>query len=114
MVSEGIFASNLFVKEAGARVAEVQQVQAVTVAAVGAASNPINSMGRVIVKFLEQAGPTVPWTLGIVAVLLTIAVIFAFFMHIQIQHPEMLFSGALVALFAFSLMITNIQIIGIM
>lgn len=114
MVSEGIFVSNLFVKEG---TLQVSQVQAVSMAAVGAAPSPasfVNSMGRAIVKFLEQAGPTVPWTLGIVATILSLAVIFAFFMHIQIQHPEMLFSGALVALFAFSLMITNIHIIGIM
>jgi hypothetical protein len=35
-------------------------------------------------------------------------------MHIEIQQPEMLFSGALVALFAVSLIVTNAQVVGLL
>ncbi len=75
--------------------------------------SPINSIIREFGRLAIDAGPVVPWILGSITVLLTIAVLFAFFIHIQIQQPEMLYSGALVAGFACTLLVTNTTILGL-
>ncbi|MEI6864305.1 MAG: hypothetical protein WCK46_03010 [Candidatus Adlerbacteria bacterium] len=104
-VSEGLFVSSFFVGEG----------TNVSVAAVGAASalqphSSLQTLERELIKFIDNSKPAVPWILGTIALLLSIAVLFAFFVHIQIQQPQMLFSAALVALFALSLIATNVQV----
>jgi hypothetical protein len=110
-VSEGVFVSSVFVQQGG-------QTSVAAVAAAPAASSDLssfaNSFGRNLARIAVDSEPTVPWALGTIVVLLFIALLFTFFMHIQIQQPEMLFSGALVALFALSLIVTNVQITGML
>ncbi|MCX6820310.1 MAG: hypothetical protein NT019_03475 [Candidatus Adlerbacteria bacterium] len=104
-VSEGLFVSSFFVGEG----------TNISVAAVGAATvaqphSSLQTLERELIKFIDNSKPAVPWILGTIALLLSIAVLFAFFVHIQIQQPQMLFSAALVALFALSLIATNVQV----
>ena len=108
-VSEGVFVSGLLVSQG-------VQTSAASVATAPAASDLssfANSFGRDLARMTLDSEPAVPWALGTVATLLIIALFFAFFTHIQIQHSEMLFSGALVALFALSLIITNAHVAGV-
>ncbi len=111
MASEGMFVSGLYVQQAAPSVAVVQDSQ--TAAVGSAASSFLNNFGKELARLAVESEPYVPWMLGLIGTILAIAVLFAFFIHIQIQQSEMLFSGALVASFAFSLMITNIHILGI-
>lgn len=110
MVSEGIFVSGVMLQENNAStVASAQDSQ---VAAAEAAPSFLNTLGRQIARVAVNSEPLVPWFLGLITALIIIALFFAFFVHIQIQQPEMLFSGALVAMFSLSLLITNIHILG--
>ena len=115
-VSEGMFVSSLFVGQGGA----VPPPAAQTVAAVGATSvashfnSYTQSLGRQFVRFATETRPMVPYILGLVALLTMAALAFTFFVHIQIQQHEMLFSGTLVALFAVSLIVTNAQIVAML
>jgi hypothetical protein len=105
-VSEGLFVSSLFVGQG-------TQPSSTQIAAVGSAPNInsfIQSIGRQFARFATSSRPAVPWVLGSIVTLITIALLFAIFVHIQIQHQEMLFSGGLVALFALSLLVTNAHI----
>lgn len=112
VVSETLFVSSLF---AGTGTQPASPV----VAAVGATSvaSTLNSytqsFGRSFVRFAVEVRPMVPWVLGMITALMIIALSITFFMHIQIQQPEMLFSGALVAMFALALLVTNAQISGL-
>ena len=106
-VSEGMFVSGVFVQQSG-------QTSVAAVAAAPAASSDFSSFGRSLARIAVDSEPAVPWALGTIFLLLVIALLFAFFKHIQIQQSEMLFSGALVALFALSLIVTNMQITGML
>jgi hypothetical protein len=112
LASEGSFVTGVVVQQSSS--ASVATVQNSQVAAVDAAPSFLNSLGRNIARMTVDTEPFVPWALGLIGVILTLGVLFAFFIHIQIQQTEMLFSGALVAMFAFSLMITNVHILGIL
>lgn len=109
-ISEGIFVSSVFVQQSG-------QTSVAAVAAAPAVSDLqsfAQSFGRQMARIAVGSEPAVPWALGTIATLLLIALLFAFFIHIQIQQSEMLFSGALVALFALSLIVTNAQIVNML
>lgn len=113
VASQGMFVSGVLVQQAG--VPSVASIQNSETAAVGdAAPSFLNNVGRQLARIAVNSEPFVPWALGAIAIILTIGVLSAFFVHIQIQQSEMLFSGALVALFAFSLMITNIHVLGML
>lgn len=113
VVSEATFVSSLFVPQQ-------TTVSSPQVAAVGASTavthfnSFMQSFGRQLVRFATDARPFIPWLLGLIATLVIVALFFTFFVHIQIQQPEMLFSGMLVALFAVSLLVTNVQISGML
>jgi hypothetical protein len=109
-VSEGMFASSLFVGQGTSPPAS----SSVAAVAAAAPNSLLQNFGKQLARVAQDSKPVVPWVLGTIVLILTIAVLFAFFMHIQIQQPEMLFSGALVALFALSLIITNAQVAGMM
>lgn len=112
IVSESLFVSSLF---AGTGAQPASPV----VAAVGATSvaSTLNSytqsFGRSFVRFAVEVRPMVPWILGCITALMIIAIFVTFFTHIQIQQPEMLFSAALVAVFALTLLVTNAQVGGL-
>lgn len=112
-VSEGMFVSSLF---AGTGTLNAPP----TVAAVASASSlsPLNSFlqsaGRQFLRMAVESRPAVPWVLSLVALVVIVALFLTFFTHIQIQQPEMLFSGALVAVFALSLVATNAQVLALL
>ncbi|MBY0472883.1 hypothetical protein K2Q00_01180 [Patescibacteria group bacterium] len=112
MAGEGMFVSGLYVQQVAPSVAVAESSQ--TAAVGSAASSFLNNFGKNLARIAVESEPYIPWALGIIGTMMTIAVLVAFFVHIQIQQSEMLFSGALVALFAFSLMITNVHILGIL
>src|SRR3989339_1730262 len=99
MASEGLFVSGLYVQQAAPSVAVIQDSQTASVGS--AASSFLNSFGKDLARIAVESEPYIPWILGMLGAMLVIAVMFAFFVHIQIQQSEMLFSGALVAMFAF-------------
>ncbi len=106
-VSEGVFVSGVFVQQSGSVGTSLAAV-AVAPAASSDLGSFTNSFGRNLARIAVDSEPAVPWALGTIVALLIIALLFTFFTHIQIQQPEMLFSGALVALFALSLIVTNV------
>lgn len=107
-VSEGMFVSSMFASEG----ISPHGVSFAAAASAVQPGSPLQTVGRELIKFVDGSKPAVPWVLGAVTVLLTIAVLSAFFIHVQIQHPQMLMSGALVALSAILLIATNAQIAG--
>lgn len=113
MASEGLFVSGVLVGQAGnAPVASAESTQ--IAAAAAAPSSFLNSFSRQLGRMAVDSEPYIPWLLGFITALIVIALFHAFFVHVQIQQPEMLFSGILVAMFAFSLMLTNIHILGLL
>ncbi len=106
-ITEGMFVSGLFIGQGG----PAATASLAAVAATSDANTLAHSVERQLVRVLGDSRPAVPWVLGGIATLLAAAVLFAFFIHIQIQQPHMLFSGALVALFAISLLATNAHIV---
>lgn len=112
--TEGMFVSSFFLNPAP------QMPTSATVAAVGLtgpaaqANSLFHSILRQFGRMALDAQSATPWILGGIATLLMLAIVFAFFVHVQIQQPEMLFSGALVALFAVSLIVTNAQVASVL
>jgi hypothetical protein len=108
-VSEGLFASSLFVGQ-GTSVTTPQVAAVGAVSGVSSVNTFLQSLSRQLGRIAVESQPAVPWVLGAIVTLITVALLFAIFVHVQIQHTEMLFSGSLVALFALSLLVTNAQI----
>lgn len=112
--SEGIFVSGLFLQQNGVSISDANVAAVAGAPAASEANTFANSFGREVAKMVVSSGPVVPWALAIIAILLLGTLAIAFFVHIQIQQSEMLFSGALVAMLALSLIITNAQIAGML
>jgi hypothetical protein len=112
MVSEGVFVSGVVLQQNNVPV--VSSAQSSQVAAAEAAPSFLNTFSRQLARVAVNSEPLVPWFLGLITALIIVALFFAFFVHIQIQQPEMLFSGALVAMFSLSLLVTNIHILGML
>ncbi len=111
-VTEGMFVSSFFVDQSMAVPMAAAVATAPTPA--GEAQSLSQSLSRQFARFSVDSRDIEPWILGTIATMLIIALLFTFFIHVQIQQPEMLFSGALVAMFAISLIVTNAQVAGMM
>ncbi len=72
----------------------------------------MQSIGRQLVRAFSNPQQTSNLVLGLVATLLTMAVLFTFFVHIQIQHPGMLAAGAFVAVLALFFLSVNTRLVG--
>lgn len=110
-LTEGVFVSSFFTLPPG-------QISVAAVANAGVSPSPMNTLSqnlsRQFARFAADSREATPWILGSIATMLFIALLFTFFIHVQIQQPEMLFSGALVVMFAVSLIVTNAQVAGLM
>jgi hypothetical protein len=103
-ISEGMFASSLFAIQGGATIEAPTTVAAVgSASALSNANTFMQNVGRQFMRIAVESRPVVPWVLSLVALVVISALFFTFFTHIQIQQSEMLFSGALVAVFALPL-----------
>lgn len=72
----------------------------------------VQSFVKQVIRALSEPGQSVDLVLGLVASLLVIALFFAFFMHIQIQHQNMLAAGAFVAALALFFLSINLHVVG--
>lgn len=89
------------------------EVSAPTPAAAASQSNSfMQSVGRQLVRAFGNPQQTSNLVLGLVATLLTVALVFTFFVHLHIQHPGMLAAGAFVALLAVFFLSVNAQLVG--
>ena len=68
-----------------------------------------DSLARQLGKLLSEPRAATNWTLGGIALLLMLALAFAFFHHIQIQAHDLLLPGTLVAVVALTLMLINVS-----
>src|SRR3989344_658188 len=66
-----------------------------------------DSLARQLGRVLSEPRAATNWTLGGIALLLMLALAFAFFHHIQIQAHDLLLPGTLVAVVALTLMLIN-------
>ena len=93
-----------------AAVAPTVQILGVeTVAAPPPSSFFNDSLARQLGKLLSEPRAATNWMLGGIALLLTLALAFAFFHHIQIQAHDLLLPGTLVAVVALTLMLINVS-----
>ena len=93
-----------------AAVAPTVQILGVeTVAAPPPSSSFNDSRARQLGKLLSEPRAATNWMLGGIALLLTLALAFAFFHHIQIQAHDLLLPGTLVAVVALTLMLINVS-----
>src|SRR3990167_5975188 len=87
----------------------VQILGVETVAAPPPSSSFNDSLARQLGKLLSEPRAATNWMLGGIALLLTLALAFAFFHHIQIQAHDLLLPGTLVAVVALTLMLINVS-----
>ena len=91
-----------------ASVPAVQILGVETIAAPPPPSASFNdSLARQLGRVLSEPRAATNWTLGGIALLLMLALAFAFFHHIQIQAHDLLLPGTLVAVVALTLMLIN-------
>jgi len=97
----------------------VVQYFATPAAAVSAAAAPLapassfmSSLSRGFVRALSNPQTTANWILGIVATVMLLLLLSTFFVHVQMQHPQMLMSAAVVAFLAFGFLALNAHLIG--
>ncbi|HVY72888.1 MAG TPA: hypothetical protein VG984_02475 [Candidatus Paceibacterota bacterium] len=117
VVSEASFVTSLFVPQSNTIGSIQPSTQVAAVGTAGMASHfnsYMQSFGRQLIRMAQEMRPFVPWLLGLIAMLVVVALFLTFFVHIQIQQPEMLFSGMLVALFAVSLLVTDVHIVSLL
>jgi len=70
-------------------------------------AEPVQSYAQILVEGVLQSDPVALWIIGGIAILLVIALILAFVVHLQVQPTDMLMSGAVVAVIAISLFAMN-------
>jgi len=75
-------------------------------------SSFVQSLGRALMRGLSEPASTSNWILGGSAALLLLALVLTFFIHVQIQHPRMLATGATVAGIALFLLVLNVRLTG--
>src|SRR3989344_4938229 len=68
-----------------------------------------DSLARQLGRVLSEPRAATNWTLGGIALLLMLALAFAFFHHIQIQAHDLLLPGTMVAVVALTLMLINVS-----
>src|SRR3989338_1893179 len=68
-----------------------------------------DSLARQLGRGLSEPRAATNWMLGGIALLLMLAIAFAFFQHIQIQAHDLLLPGTLVAVVALTLMLINVS-----
>src|SRR3989344_299144 len=91
-----------------ASVPAVQILGVETIAAPPPPSASFNdSLARQLGRVLSEPRAATNWMLGGIALLLMLAIAFAFFHHIQIQAHDLLLPGTLVAVVALTLMLIN-------
>ena len=75
-------------------------------------SNVSESLGRQLVRAFGEPQHTSTLILSLVSIILVMALLFTFFIHLDIQHPNMLAMGAFVAFVAISFLALNSRLIG--
>jgi hypothetical protein len=91
---------------------QVVSVQPTLAASAGSAlqaqiRTTLDGLQRQLTRVVSDPGAATTWALGVIATLLIVAITFAFFLHIQVQPTDMIASGALLAIFALSLIVVN-------
>lgn len=101
--------------EASAAVAQAGEVRGAEVGPVSPhalVNSTMQSINRLFAQFAGEPRSTTAWALGGIATLLMVAVLFAFFIHIDVQPTQMLLGGAMIAVFALSLVAINSKILS--
>lgn len=70
------------------------------------------SIGRQLVRAFAEPKQASNLVLGLSATILLLALLATFFMHVQVQHPAMLATGALVAVLALGFLTLNMHVVG--
>ena len=65
-----------------------------------------------VVRAFSEPEQSADIFLGLIGALLLLALLITFFVHVQVQHPAMLLSGAFVAFLAFFFLILNVHLVG--
>ena len=97
---------------AGAPTVEGAATEASVVPTNTHAATVSNNASRQLVRLFSEPRESSTMVLWVVSALLVIALLFTFFKHLDVQHPNMLATGAFVLVVALSFLALNAKLIG--